>query len=173
MRLCRQLLRSAWLGCVLSQVVLGQVPETPTATPDLRGQWRNDRGSTLEFTVSGRLLHGSYRTAVGRASHAHAYPLRGFQNGDLVAFCVDWGDPEKSGPAASSVSCWVGQHTIDPISGEGQIHSQWHLSRDLPDNQEADDLWESVLTGSSVFRRLPVADNPAQGNGLARQARPP
>jgi len=169
MCLWQQVLRTAWLGCVLSQAVLGQGQAAGATAPglrgqpDLRGQWQNGRGSTLEFTLSGRQLHGSYRTAVGQASHSHAYPLRGFQNGDLVAFCVDWGDPAAAGAAASSVSCWVGQHTIDPTSGEEQIHSQWHLTRDLPDNREADELWGSVLTGSSVFRRLPVAEEPELG----------
>lgn len=152
----KRLLQTAWLGLWLSHAALAQATTTPTR-PDVGGQWQNGRGSTLELRVAGRHLEGHYRTAVGDASPAHDYPLRGFQNGDLLAFCVDWGNPEAGGPAASSVSCWVGQHTLDPTTGEEEIHSQWHLSRDQPDALEADELWGSVRTGSSVFRRLPAA----------------
>ena len=128
--------------------------------PRLEGRWRNTSGSELELSLDGRRVAGRFRNAAGTARSAAGYPVTGWRNGDLLAFCVDWGAPldgEPSG-AVPSVACFVGQHTVDD---EGPLlRTQWHVSRNVADRDEAEDLWGSVLTGADEFRPAPPVSGP-------------
>lgn len=115
---------------------------TPSlATIDVVGSWKNERGSLLviDAVVDGK-LHGSFRSAVGKVDPQKTFALVGVVRGDVVGFTVDFG-------AAGSVASWVGQ-----IDGD-TLRTQWHLSRDVADADEAAQLWSSTLSGADAFVR--------------------
>ena len=136
--------------------VPAQHPPAPTdPVPELAGVWRNEAGSELVIEVDARRVSGRFRNAAGDARARDGYPVRGWLNGDLLAFCVDWGSPgNDEAKALDSVSCWVGQHTRDD-EGEA-IRTQWLIERNVADPDEAEKLWGAVLTGADLFRKRPA-----------------
>ena len=121
----------------------------PAATPSqplVSGQFRNARGSVLSLqTGPGGTLSGTFRSAVGNVPGTTRFPVVGVVNGDVTGFVVDFGK-------AGSVGSWSGQ-----LRGD-ELVCLWHLSREVPDADEATALWSSVLTGSDVFVRCPACE---------------
>lgn len=114
------------------------------------GQWVNDRGSAVTFTVTDGLLSGYYQTALGSPDKATQFSLTGFVEGDQITFTVNF-------KGHGSLTSWTGQMTRD--SGGDYIRTLWHLTRDIDDADEDDDLWRSITAGASDFRRVePSAD---------------
>lgn len=144
----------------------GQVPPpdtlaVPAETPDplqlaalqpnpcaVEGQWVNDRGSAVIFecavTGGAGRLSGHYNTNVGAPDKGQRFPLTGWVNEDNVSFTVSF-------KGYGSITAWVGQ--IEVVNGHSQLKTLWHLSRNIPDENEADDMWQSVTAGASVFTR--------------------
>lgn len=109
------------------------------------GQWVNDRGSAVTFTVTDGLLSGYYQTALGSPDKATQFPLTGFVEGDQITFTVNF-------KGHGSLTSWTGQITRD---GDGDyIRTLWHLTRDIDDADEDDNLWQSITAGASDFRRV-------------------
>jgi hypothetical protein len=122
---------------------------------DFAGSWFNQHSSEMKLKVSANgVLSGTYRTGVGSPNQKEEFPLTGFVTGDQISFVVNFG---KYG----SMTAWVGQHFFDQESKTGTIYTFWHLSQDVPDPQEKDKLWASVLTGSDRFSRTQPKIEPA------------
>src|SRR5687767_6194877 len=82
------------------------LPVRAQATVDFSGVWWNDRCSSMDLTVNGDQLSGTYTSAVGMNAGT-PYDLRGYRAGaDLVAFAVNFGP-------TGSLASWAGQHTDD------------------------------------------------------------
>lgn len=113
----------------------------PAAAVDVVGSWKNERGSLLviDAVVDGK-LQGTFRSAVGNVDPSKSFALVGVVRGDVIGFTVDFG-------AAGSVASWVGQ-----VDGD-TLRTQWHLSRDVVDQDEAAKLWSSTLSGADAFVR--------------------
>ena len=116
------------------------------ATANFNGKWVNDLGSKMDITTnaSGN-LSGTYQTAVGSPTEHEKFDLVGFISGDLITFSVNFG---KYG----SLTSWAGQHTVDS-TGSALIKTLWLLSENIPDAQEPDKLWGSILAGANNFMR--------------------
>ena len=120
------------------------------ADPGWSGRWQNESGSELEvLAVSDGQLRGRYRTDLGAPEETSWFPVTGSVNGDQLAFVVSWGEH-------ASLTAWVGQRV-----GEGddeRLRTLWHLTRDVPDAEEQEDIWSSVINGFAVFRRVKTSD---------------
>lgn len=124
-------------------------PQTPiqTETEDLNpfsGLWVNQRGSGVNFTVTDGFLSGFYQTALGQPDKSKKFPLTGFVEGDQITFTVNF-------KGYGSLTSWTGQMTRDE-KGD-YIRTLWNLTRDVDDDKEDDDLWQSITSGASDFRR--------------------
>ena len=135
------------LGAFVAVIALAGAsnpPSSPPLSPTqlIEGTWRNERGSVLvlERPDASGLFSGTFRSGVGNADAARAFPLRGIANGDVLGFSVSFG-------ASGSVVSWTGQ-----VDGTQPV-TMWHLAREVTDSKEAVDLWGSVVTGSDVVVR--------------------
>ena len=109
------------------------------------GQWVNDRDSAVVFEVKDGLLSGHYQTALGQPDKSKKFPLTGFVEGDQITFTVNF-------KGYGSLTSWTGQLTRDE-KGD-YIRTLWNLTRDVEDAAEDADLWKSITSGASDFRRL-------------------
>ena len=106
------------------------------------GAWWDDRCSTMNLTKNGDVISGTYTSSVG--GEAGAFPLIGYQVGDLIAFSVNFGSRD-------TLTSWVGQNTTE--RGVEKFVTKWHLAADVSDSDEEKTLLSSILTGSDVFVR--------------------
>ena len=109
------------------------------------GQWVNDRDSAVVFEVNDGLLSGHYQTALGQPDKSKKFPLTGFVEGDQITFTVNF-------KGYGSMTSWTGQLTRDE-KGD-YIRTLWNLTRDVEDAAEDDNLWQSITSGASDFRRM-------------------
>jgi hypothetical protein len=73
------------------------------------------------------------------------FSLTGFRSGiDLISFIVSFG---SNGP----ITAWAGQHTVE--GGSEKIITKWHMTVDVPDEEEEKELYKSIWTGADVFVR--------------------
>lgn len=115
------------------------------------GRWVNQRGSTVCFAANSETLSGYYHTHLGQPDKNEGFPVTGFVSGDVIAFAVSF-------KGYGSITSWVGQLSEDQ---DGDfIQTLWQLTRDVEDSREAQDLWRSISTGASVFRRATLGDDP-------------
>jgi hypothetical protein len=128
-------------GILLSSCAQAQEPQSNL----FDGQWVNDRNSAVMFTVMDGLLSGHYQTALGQPDKSKKFPLTGFVEGDQITFTVNF-------KGYGSLTSWTGQLTTDE-NGD-YIRTLWNLTRDVEDAKEDADLWKSITSGASDFRRL-------------------
>ncbi len=126
----------------LSWVVKGIEVDKPTV--NYNGSWVNELKSYMELRVAGNNVEGTYHTNVGAPGGEEKFPIRGFANGDLISFVVNW---EKYG----SMTAWVGQHTTDDKGGNPKIETLWQLVKNIDEKSEAMNLWGDVMAGRDVF----------------------
>jgi len=113
--------------------------------PTVTGEWANERGSSVTFTENDGLLSGFYNTQLGNPDPASRFPLTGFIEGDQLTFTVNF-------KGYGSLTSWTGQMSED---ADGPfIRTLWHLTRDVPDAEEDEDMWSSIIAGSANFRRV-------------------
>ena len=121
---------------------------------DINGTWENQNGSTVTFEVdaSGK-ISGGYCTRKGRAAAGLKYPIGGRQNGELVAFQVDWQDEHEN---LHAITSFTGRCAVD-AEGRDAIHTMWVLARQFEDDvrSKATQVWNTFLTNSDVFLRTP------------------
>lgn len=110
------------------------------------GQWVNDRNSAVTFAEKDGLLTGFYQTALGQPETSTKFPLTGFVEGDQITFTVNF-------KGYGSLTSWTGQLTED-ASGKPYIRTLWNLTRDVLDENEPDDMWNSITSGASDFSRV-------------------
>ncbi len=127
---------------VLMSSACAQAQERPSL---FDGQWINDRDSAVTFTESGGLLSGHYQTALGQPDKSKRFALTGFMQGDQITFTVNF-------KGYGSMTSWTGQLSED--ENGPYIRTLWHLTRDVEDAAEDDDLWKSITAGASEFRRV-------------------
>ena len=121
-----------------------QAQDAPQTQDLFSGQWINDRDSAVQFVDNDGLLSGYYQTALGQPDKSKKFPLTGFAEGDQITFTVNF-------KGYGSLTSWTGQLTQDE-SGP-YIRTLWNLTRDVEDALEDDELWNSITSGASDFRR--------------------
>jgi len=123
--------------------LLACAADAQDAPPEVNGVWVNERGSSVTFIETDGLLSGHYNTQLGNPDPASKFPLTGFIEGDQLTFTVNF-------KGYGSLTSWTGQMSED---AEGPyIRTLWHLTRDVPDAEEDDDMWSSIIAGSANFR---------------------
>lgn len=113
---------------------------------DFKGSWQNDMGSVANFTVKDGEVRGTYQTNVGQPDKSQTFPLMGLTEGDQISFSVNF-------KGYGSMTAWVGQ-LIVADDGTPVIRTLWHLTKDIEDAKEKEDIWGSVRTGASEFRKI-------------------
>jgi len=120
--------------------------EASAPIADFNGIWKNGLDSEMKLIVSSDgLVKGTYKTGVGKPGPEEVFELTGFAANDIIGFTVNFG---KYG----SITSWVGQHSIDS-DGNPKIYTFWHLAKDIEDNEEPENLWSTILTGSNTYFR--------------------
>ncbi len=130
---------------ILSTSAAAHDKPAPTSNDLFSGVWENDRGSHVTFENTDGLLSGFYQTNVGQPDKSKKFPLTGFAQGDQITFTVNF-------KGYGSMTSWTGQITEDE-AGE-YIRTLWNLTRDVEDKAEDADLWKSITSGASEFRRV-------------------
>ena len=119
---------------------------------DINGTWINQNGSTVTFeaTANGH-VKGAFRSRKGRASVDTGYPLAGKQNGDLLAFHVDWRDAETNLHSMASFACRLAMDD----NGRDTIHAMWVLARQFEDEARSKptQVWNTFMTNMDTFVR--------------------
>lgn len=117
---------------------------------EMDGLWINEAGSAVEITVEqDGSLTGTYRTELGAPDADSQFPLTGWTQGDVIAFSVNFTD-------FGSITSWSGQLSEDE---DGPfIRTLWHYTKDIPDADEAENLWKTINAGSATFRPVPIVD---------------
>ncbi len=121
-------------------------PSHDTGGQDFEGVWQNEAGSvvTLQVDEDGG-VSGHYQTELGNPDNITRFPLTGFMQGDVLAFSVNF-------EGFGSITTWSGQMSEDD---RGRfIRTMWLYSRDVAEEDEAEELWRSVVNGSATFRPL-------------------
>jgi len=132
----------------MSAVALSACANANADDIEITGVWANERGSAVTFTEMDSLLSGYYNTQLGNPDPDSRFPLTGFVEGDQVTFTVNF-------KGYGSLTSWTGQMSED--ADGPYLRTLWHLTRDVPDAEEDDDLWSSIIAGNATFR--PVTDN--------------
>jgi len=102
-------------------------------------------GSVAVLSVTNGQISGTYRTNVGQPDKSQSFPLVGLVQDDQITFTVNF-------KGYGSMTAWVGQMVLDK-QGVPYIRTLWHLTKDIEDSKETDDIWGSIRTGASEFRR--------------------
>lgn len=110
---------------------------------DFNGAWNNDMGSQAVFIVKDGEVRGTYNTNMGEPDKGQSFPLIGFVESDQISFTVNF-------KGFGSMTAWTGQLTEDD-KGEPYIRTLWHLTKDVEDAGEKEDIWGSIRTGASNF----------------------
>lgn len=118
------------------------------------GVWMNERGSAVTFTQAkaDEAITGYYQTALGQPDKSKRFPLTGFTQGDQITFTVNF-------KGYGSLTSWTGQMSED-MKGP-YIQTLWHLTRDVTDDEEPEDMWGSITSGAATFRPLDTHTKPA------------
>ena len=117
---------------------------------DINGTWINQNGSTVTFEADGNgAVKGEFRSRKGRAAADKGYALTGMQNGELLAFQVDWRDDEVNLHSMASFACRLA------VDGDGRdtIHAMWVLARQFEDEalSKPTQVWNTFMTNLDVF----------------------
>lgn len=107
------------------------------------GRWKNQMNSTMDLTVAGGDITGTYTSSTSAAGGPITGTLKGNVAGDLIAFIVLW--------PKGSMTAWTGQMVND--GSAPCIKTLWHLVTDVPDAEEPTRLWTSTFTGADEFFR--------------------
>ena len=125
--------------CISCAVALAE----DTRPMDFSGDWWSNRCALATLVEQGSLLSGVYIPSFGLEA-GRKLPLTGFRSGlDLISFVVNFG---SNGP----ITAWAGQHAVEGKTEK--IITQWHMTIDVPDEDEAT-VYKSITTGADVFVR--------------------
>lgn len=113
------------------------------ALVNFEGRWHNQLHSTVDFTVKGSEVTGTYVSSVSSGGNPVTGSATGYINGDLIAFSVLW-------PTAA-ITAWVGQLTVD--GGIETIKTLWQMTTNVADTEEPTGLWASIYAGADTFIR--------------------
>jgi len=107
------------------------------------GRWANQMGSTMDLSVAGTDVIGTYTSLNSSGGGPITGSLKGVTAGDLISFTVLW--------PGGSITAWVGQ-MVDEATAP-RIKTLWHLVTEVEDAHEPTKLWMSVLAGADEFHR--------------------
>lgn len=127
------------------------IADAQDVSPEIAGEWVNERGSSVNFVVTEGLLSGYYNTQLGNPDPKSRFPLTGFIEGDQLTFTVNF-------KGYGSLTSWTGQISED--ENGPYIRTLWHLTRDVPDAEEDEDLWSSIIAGNAKFRPIKTDASP-------------
>ena len=137
---------------ILSSVLVSAcTADAQDVAPKVAGEWANERGSSVTFIETEGLLSGYYSTQLGNPDPDSRFPLTGFIEGDQLTFTVNF-------KGYGSLTSWTGQISEDEDGP--YIRTLWHLTRDVPDAEEDEDLWSSIIAGNAKFRPVKRGANP-------------
>lgn len=130
----------------LLQEGIGAASFSKNRSVNFNGVWKNNLGSEMTLAVDQRgTVSGKYRTGVGAPDPAEEFPLTGFVSGDLIVFCVNFGEYD-------SLTAWAGQHSLDANQQE-RIYTLWHLAKNVEDPDEPGRLWAGIHAGANEYVR--------------------
>lgn len=130
-------------GFMNHDLALKHAAPAPSGAVNFSGVWHNQLGSTMDLTISGSDVTGTYTSSVSSGGVAVSGPISGFINGDLIGFSVLW-------PSAA-ITAWVGQLVVE--SNVDTIKTLWQMTTNVPDAQEPTGLWASIYAGADTFVR--------------------
>ena len=113
----------------------------------LEGEWENQNGSVLSVdAVEDGTFSGTFQSTKGRAARNRRYPVRGCVNGALVAFAVDFREPQAD---LASISNFTGR-----LEGD-VLHTVWVLARAYEDaaRTKPTQPWNTFLVNADRFER--------------------
>lgn len=119
---------------------------------DINGTWVNQNGSTVTFKADASgCVRGEFRSRKGRAASDTGYALAGMQNGELLAFQVDWREDEVNLHSMASFACRL---AVDN-DGRDTIHAMWVLARQFEDEtlSKPTQVWNTFMTNVDIFVR--------------------
>lgn len=107
---------------------------------DLSGDWENDLKSTMHLIQNGDALEGTYESKVSSTGGSTIGDLKGYVDGDLIAFVVHWRDFQ-------SITSWVGQ--CESGGSNKLIQTLWQMTKQVDEGDE----WASINSGSDSFTK--------------------
>jgi hypothetical protein len=94
---------------------------------------------------AGNAITGEYASAVSdEGAQTPSFPLFGTTSDDLIAFTVNWG---------AEITSWIGHAAIADHNPE--ILTLWQLVKCVPDIQDPETQWKTIMSGADTFHRDP------------------
>lgn len=124
-------------------VTIAESSVNSTSALDFTGLWRNQMLSTMDLTVTGKDVTGTYTSSSSSGGGPVTGTIKGYASGDLISFLVLW--------PGGSQTAWVGQAVGSDAAPT--IRSLWHLVTNVPDASEPKELWTSIYAGADEFTR--------------------
>lgn len=129
----------------------------PPNDVDLRGSWVNQNNSVLwiEEQSDGQ-IEGRFSSQKGRAAKGVTYVVRGYVNGELASFAVNFRNDDSN---LSAITSFSGRY-VRGADGVERLHTLWILSRQYEDEAKAKptQAWNSFITNADVFERRQTVD---------------
>lgn len=122
---------------------LALVPKASAARADFSGRWKNEYDSTMDLTVTGDAVTGTYISKVSGSGTQVTGPIVGYVSGNLISFIVNWPN--------AGITAWVGHLVIE--NKKSVIEALWQLTMPTHNPADPNELWESVFAGADRFTR--------------------
>src|SRR5204863_3232739 len=106
---------------------------------DFSGTWINELKSTMIVTQTNDIITGNYTSAVSANGTQATGSLRGYADGDLIAFIVHWNEFQ-------AITSWVGQ--LEPTNPK-LLNTLWQMTKQVAAGEE----WASINAGADYFTK--------------------
>jgi hypothetical protein len=112
------------------------------------GDWFNELGSKISLTMHGRVITGTYHTAVGAGQGQ--YKITGYMDSDddsnnVIGWVVLWNNEQGD---TKSLTSWSGQ--LQQADQEEVITTLWLLTTETDPKSD----WKSTYVGQDIFTRI-------------------
>ena len=111
----------------------------------IAGTWYNELGSVMTIQTNGKVITGSYQTAVGNATGLYdliGQTITAGDSSEVLGWVVVWDNQYGN---SESVTTWSGQ--IQNVNGIPTIVTTWLLTSETDPNDD----WHSTIIGKDVF----------------------
>jgi Avidin family len=117
------------------------------AAANFSGHWVNELHSSMELTIDGNSVSGTYTSKVSSNENGGPVsgPVIGYVAGDVIAFSVLWPG------STASITSWVGQIVTE--NGDQTLNALWHLIVNVPNAEDPNSIWTTIHAGADIFRR--------------------
>lgn len=109
------------------------------------GHWENELQSTMELTVNGSDVSGTYTSKVSGTGKQIKGKIIGRVTGSVITFFVDWNN--------GSITSWVGHLVLEGAVQAEWLETLWQLAMADKNPDDPNELWASVFAGSDRFHR--------------------